>query len=200
MTGPPGSQKRLVEIKLTMLGVASVGKTSLLWRFLTGRFQQNLESNIGAGYFTHTLEFEDAIVKMSLWDTAGQERYASMAPLYYRESDCALVVYDLTSRDSWLRAKDWVKELNRSGAQVRMIVIAGNKADLPNWRVDLAEVNSYCEDNQIFHFETSAKSAQNVSQMFSTIARELLRRMPAPAPPEPVVSLEDPRPRPSCKC
>ncbi|CAI0628933.1 unnamed protein product [Linum tenue] len=93
------------------------GKTSLVLRFVKGRFHDYQESTIGAAFFTQVLAVNEATIKFDIWDTAGQERYHSLAPMYYRGAAAAVVVYDITSMDSFVRAKNWVLELQRQGTR-----------------------------------------------------------------------------------
>jgi len=120
-------------------------------------------------------------VKFEIWDTAGQERYRSLAPMYYRGAAAAIVVYDITNKDSFNGAKSWVKELQRRGDPNVIIALAGNKADLESRRkVEFEEANSYAEENGIFHIETSAKNANNVKELFVEIAKKLPKNPPVP--------------------
>uniref|UniRef100_A0A453STU8 Uncharacterized protein n=1 Tax=Aegilops tauschii subsp. strangulata TaxID=200361 RepID=A0A453STU8_AEGTS len=97
------------------------GKTSIVVRFAKGLYYECQESTIGAAFFSQALPVsgagggEDATVRFDIWDTAGQERYHSLAPMYYRGAAAAVVVYDITSTDSYIRAKRWVDELQRQG-------------------------------------------------------------------------------------
>merc|ERR1712136_592520 len=107
-------------------------------------------------------------------DTAGQERYRSLAPMYYRGAAAAVVVYDITNKDSYAGAKSWVKELQRRGDPNVVIALAGNKADNDaNRAVETEEVQQYASENGIIFFETSAKTAQNVRELFVDIANKL---------------------------
>merc|ERR1712146_293107 len=111
---------------------------------------------------------------MGIWDTAGQERYRSLAPMYYRGATAAIVVFDITKRDSFNGAKSWVKELQRRGDQNVVIALAGNKCDCENKRkVETEEAMQYAKDNDIIFMETSAKTAHNVKDLFLEIAKKL---------------------------
>lgn len=83
---------------------------------------------------------DDTTVKFEIWDTAGQERYHSLAPMYYRGAQAAIVVYDITNQDTFGRAKNWVKELQRQASPNIVIALAGNKADLSSKRMVEYEV------------------------------------------------------------
>ncbi|KAG4398426.1 hypothetical protein GLYMA_08G038902v4 [Glycine max] len=106
-----------LQAKLVLLGDMGAGKTSLVLRFVKGEFSEYQDSTIGAAFFTQVLSLNEATVKFDIWDTAGQERYHSLAPMYYRGAAAAIVVYDITSMDSFVRAKKWVREVLRQGGR-----------------------------------------------------------------------------------
>jgi len=167
------------QFKLVLLGDSAVGKSSLVLRFVKKQFYEYQESTIGAAFLTQTVNCGDFMVKFEIWDTAGQERYHSLAPMYYRGAASAIVVYDITSRQSFVRAKSWVKELQRQGNPHIVIALAGNKLDLQeNRQVEIAEGKAYAEENGIFFMETSAKTNHNVTEVFKLIARTLPKSQP----------------------
>jgi len=125
---------RVFQFKLVLLGDSAVGKSSLVLRFVRGQFFEYQESTIGAAFLTQTVALNDTTVKFEIWDTAGQERYHSLAPMYYRGAAAAIVVYDITNRDTFQRAKQWVKELQRQGNPNIVIALSGNKSDLASKR------------------------------------------------------------------
>uniref|UniRef100_A0A668TV69 small monomeric GTPase n=1 Tax=Oreochromis aureus TaxID=47969 RepID=A0A668TV69_OREAU len=153
---------KICQFKLVLLGESAVGKSSLVLRFVKGQFHEFQESTIGAAFLTQTVCLDDTTVKFEIWDTAGQERYHSLAPMYYRGAQAAIVVYDITNTDTFDRAKNWVKELQRQASPNIVIALAGNKADIANKRaVEFQEAQAYADDNSLLFMETSAKTAMN---------------------------------------
>jgi len=180
------TQGKIQPFKLVLLGESAVGKSSLVLRFVKGQFHEYQESTIGAAFLTQTVCFDDTTVKFEIWDTAGQERYHSLAPMYYRGSQAAIVVYDITNPESFTRAKNWVKELHRQASANIVIALSGNKADLGNKRmVEYEEAQGYSEENGLLFMETSAKTAMNVNELFLAIAKKLPKNTDAQSPGAP---------------
>jgi Ras-related protein Rab-5C len=159
------------------------------------QFDSFRESTIGAAFLTQTISLDESTtVKFEIWDTAGQERYKSLAPMYYRNANCAVVVYDitqsvgtprhqitklpLTKQASLDKAKAWVKELQRQANENIIIALAGNKLDLVSEQPDkraipTADAEAYAKEAGLLFFETSAKTAENVRELFTAIAKKL---------------------------
>mmetsp|Transcript_34828 Transcript_34828/g.87614 ORF Transcript_34828/g.87614 Transcript_34828/m.87614 type:complete len:198 (+) Transcript_34828:178-771(+) len=184
---------KIFQFKLVLLGESAVGKSSLVLRFVRGQFLDYQESTIGAAFLTQTVCLNDTTVKFEIWDTAGQERYHSLAPMYYRGAQAAIVVYDITNADSFERAKNWVKELQRQGNPNIVIALAGNKVDLESKRKIITdEAANYAEENGLLFMETSAKTATNVNELFVAIAKKLPKTPPRP-PAEGIIEPDAPQ-------
>ncbi|KAI9736705.1 MAG: hypothetical protein M1834_000909 [Cirrosporium novae-zelandiae] len=189
-------------VKLVLLGEAAVGKSSLVLRFVNNDFQENKEPTIGAAFLTQKCSLPTRTIKFEIWDTAGQERFASLAPMYYRNAQAALVVYDLTKPSSLTKAKHWVAELQRQASPGIVIALVGNKLDLTNPSVDggvggaaevptseeggemeadindarkisTREAKDYAEEEGLLFFETSAKTGTMVTEVFTAIANAI---------------------------
>eukprot|EP00918_Siedleckia_nematoides_P101669 GHVU01222176.1.p1 GENE.GHVU01222176.1~~GHVU01222176.1.p1 ORF type:complete len:214 (-),score=25.81 GHVU01222176.1:1008-1649(-) len=160
--------------KLVLLGDASVGKSCVVLRFAKDEFYEFQEPTIGAAFVTQTVHLGDSVVKFEIWDTAGQERYRSLAPMYYRGAAAAIIVYDITSKESFEGAKSWVSELQAVHSPELILALAGNKSDLENLRrVDTEYARSYAEANNLLFMETSAKNGHNVKELFHAIAERV---------------------------
>ncbi|ORY01703.1 putative rab GTPase Ypt5 [Basidiobolus meristosporus CBS 931.73] len=177
MSAQPASQSsnKLYQFKLVLLGESAVGKSSLVLRFVKDQFDDYRESTIGAAFLTQTVSLDESTtVKFEIWDTAGQERYKSLAPMYYRNANCAIVVYDITQPASLDKAKSWIKELKRQADPNIVIALAGNKSDLVSRRaISTEDARSYANEGGLLFFETSAKTAHNVHELFTAIAKKL---------------------------
>merc|ERR1712070_842392 len=130
------------------------------------------EPTIGAAFLTQTVTLDDATVKFEIWDTAGQERYKSLAPMYYRGAAAAVIVYDVTSSQSFDGAKAWVAEL---GEKDMVLALLGNKVDLATEKraVETAQAEAFARDKGLIFMETSAKTGVNVQEIFQAIAGSL---------------------------
>lgn len=178
---PSSSNTRFAQFKLVLLGESAVGKSSIVHRFVKNTFDNMRESTIGAAFLTQsiTLPENDTTVKFEIWDTAGQERYKSLAPMYYRNANAALCVYDITSRSSFTKAQEWIRELKKQAPEGIVVCLVGNKADLEdNREVDEREVSQYVQqlnedDSKFVVAECSAKSGEGVLDIFTKVAKAL---------------------------
>ncbi|CAG9463778.1 unnamed protein product [Pedinophyceae sp. YPF-701] len=179
MAQPSMLAQQPMQAKLVLLGDMGAGKSSLVIRFVKGQFFDYHESTIGAAFLTKTMPEHG--MKLEIWDTAGQERYHSLAPMYYRGAAAAVVVYDVTDRPSFEKARSWVTELQQQASPGIVVALAANKVDLVDERVvEEREGAQYAQEQGLLYFETSAKTNSNVTELF----QELAASIPKQAPPQ----------------
>ncbi|XP_012864675.1 PREDICTED: ras-related protein Rab-17 isoform X2 [Dipodomys ordii] len=145
--------------KLVLLGSGSVGKSSLALRFVKQDFK-NVLPTVGCAFFTKVVDVGASSLKLEIWDTAGQEKYHSVCHLYFRGANAALLVYDITQKDSFHRAQQWLSELEKEFSPGEVVVmLVGNKTDLGEEReVTAQEGKEFAESKRLLFMETSAKA------------------------------------------
>ena len=117
--------------KYIIIGDSGVGKSCLLLQFLENSFKPNHEATIGVEFGTKVIDIENGTnIKLQVWDTAGQDAFKSITRSYYRNAAGALVVYDITSRSSFVNVKKWLEEARTNGNREMAIALVGNKSDL----------------------------------------------------------------------
>merc|ERR1712137_238370 len=167
--------------KIVLLGEGCVGKTSIVLRYCENQFNENHITTIQASFLRKALNISAQRVNLAIWDTAGQERFHALGPIYYRDADGALLVYDVTDRDSFLKVKLWVKELRKMLGKEVTLAIAGNKVDL-NRVVSLEEAKAYADSVGAKHFNTSAKLNQGLQELFLDLAQRMLKNKSSQRP------------------
>mmetsp|Transcript_8114 Transcript_8114/g.14451 ORF Transcript_8114/g.14451 Transcript_8114/m.14451 type:complete len:218 (+) Transcript_8114:283-936(+) len=164
----------LAKYKLVFLGDQSVGKTSIITRFMYDKFDNNYQATIGIDFLSKTMYLEDRTVRLQLWDTAGQERFRSLIPSYIRDSSVAVVVYDVVNRQSFLNTSKWIEEVRNERGNDVILVLVGNKTDQVDKRqVSVEEGEAKAKEHDIMFIETSAKAGFNVKALFRKIAAAL---------------------------
>nr|PNR62215.1 hypothetical protein PHYPA_000639 [Physcomitrium patens] len=172
-----------LQIKLVLLGDGRVGKTSLTLRYVNNIFSEKQTATIQASYLTKRLVVDGQAVNLCIWDTAGQERFHALGPIYYRDADAALLVYDLLDKDSFDRVQSWVRELKKMASKKIVLAIAGNKSDMDKLRqVNMEDSVKYAELIGAKHFVTSAKLNTGIEEAFMDIARRVTQQRLAEDP------------------
>lgn len=174
--------------KVVLLGEGRVGKTSILIRYVEGTYQDQRPSTLSASFLEKRILLDSSSsitqkqkreVNLSIWDTAGQERFHSLGPIYYRDAQGAVVVYDITDLNSFDRVKQWTKELRKMVGEDICLVVVGNKSDLePKRIVSSEEVIEYCDSIGALHLNTSAKANLNIQQIFLELAKSMIKKNP----------------------
>lgn len=165
---------------MVLLGEGAVGKTSLVLRYIENKFNDKHISTLQASYLQKKLNIGDHRITLTLWDTAGQERFHALGPIYYRDSNGALLVYDITDDDSFKKVQSWVKELRKMLGNDICLRIVGNKTDLEKQRhVSLEEAESYAKSVGAKHFQTSAKLNKGIDELFLDLAKAMIEKREA---------------------
>ncbi|KAG7550169.1 P-loop containing nucleoside triphosphate hydrolase [Arabidopsis thaliana x Arabidopsis arenosa] len=148
----------LAKYKLVFLGDQSVGKTSIITRFMYDKFDTTYQATIGIDFLSKTMYLEDRTVRLQLWDTAGQERFRSLIP----------------NRQSFLNTSKWIEDVRTERGSDVIIVLVGNKTDLVDKRqVSIEEGDNKARDYGVIFIETSAKAGFNIKPLFRKIAAAL---------------------------
>uniref|UniRef100_A0A673B673 RAB17, member RAS oncogene family n=1 Tax=Sphaeramia orbicularis TaxID=375764 RepID=A0A673B673_9TELE len=165
-------QVRTLRVKMVLLGSSGVGKSSLAVRFAKNEFRDT-SPTVGCAFLTQVVHVSDASLRFEIWDTAGQEKYHSVTPLYYRGAHAALLVYDISKRETFIRAQLWLKELEKHyipGSTV--IFLIGNKGDLA-WdrQVSVQEGQNLAHEKGLSFIETSALSGDQVNELLLDVGK-----------------------------
>ncbi|XP_031628180.1 vacuolar protein sorting-associated protein 21 [Contarinia nasturtii] len=168
---------KAIEAKIVVLGSQGVGKSSLIKQYICEMNASDIAPTIGASFSTFKVKLEEGKVKMQIWDTAGQEKFRAMTPMYYRNANAALLVFDLTNYNSFVEVKGWIQELHKNVIEPMILTVVGNKVDLEKARaVSREEAFLYASSINGSYYETSAiNGGRGIEQVFISTARGLLR-------------------------
>ena len=160
--------------KVVLVGDSGVGKTNILLRSLNKEFNQNTKATVGVEFGDINITIDNKIVKGQIWDTAGQERYRAITSAYYRGAHGALIVYDVTQRDTFDSIDKWISDLRSNTDERLVITIIGNKIDLVDKRqVTTEEGQAKAKEKEVAFIETSAFSNKNVFKAFEEILNKI---------------------------
>eukprot|EP01038_Epipyxis_sp_PR26KG_P007386 gene7386-10063_t len=164
--------------KYIIIGDTGVGKSCLLLQFTDKRFQPVHDLTIGVEFGARLINIDHHQIKLQIWDTAGQESFRSITRSYYRDAAGALLVYDITRRESFNHLSRWLEEARQNGNPNMTIMLIGNKSDLEHRRaVSTKEGELFAQENGLVFLETSAKSAANVETAFIKTAENIYEKI-----------------------
>lgn len=166
--------------KFLVIGNAGVGKSCLLHQFIEHKFKQDSNHTIGVEFGSKVVTVGSKSVKLQVWDTAGQERFRSVTRSYYRGAAGALLVYDISSRETYNALGNWLTDARTLASPNIVIVMVGNKKDLESEReVTFMEASRFAQENELSFLETSALTGENVEEVFSKCTRSILTKIDA---------------------
>uniref|UniRef100_A0A8B9HB64 Ras-related protein Rab-21 n=1 Tax=Astyanax mexicanus TaxID=7994 RepID=A0A8B9HB64_ASTMX len=166
--GAAGSNKTY-SFKVVLLGEGCVGKTSLVLRYCENKFNDKHITTLQASFLTKKLNITGKRVNLAIWDTAGQERFHALGPIYYRDSNGAILVYDITDEDSFQKVKNWVKELRKMLGNDICLCIVGKLFFVLTWNC-----REYAESVGAKHYHTSAKLNKGIEELFLDLCKRMM--------------------------
>ena len=169
---------RAINYKVVIVGKSAVGKSSLLQRFVDDQFVEDYLTTIGVDFKFRTLKINENVFKLQIWDTAGQEKYQTITKTFYKDAHAIVLVYDLTSRNSFEDLKNiWYEEAKRNSDSSVLFIIVGNKKDQSSRiEVDANAVETFAKSQGILSFTVSAKTGENVENVFFTVTKEIFAK------------------------
>ena len=153
-------------LKFIIIGDAAVGKSNLLVRYTSGQFKEEYQLTIGVEFGSNDVIIGDNTYRIQIWDTAGQENFRSITRSYYKNTACAIIVYEINNKNSFEHISSWIEECKNTAPKSILMVLVGNKCDLDNREVTEEEGREFAEKNGMLFFETSAKTGKNVEELF----------------------------------
>jgi len=161
--------------KVVLVGETGVGKTSIISQFIDQVFEEELQTSTGGSFSSKEIFFDNGkSLKLEIWDTAGQERYRSLTKIFYKNSSCAILVYDITKKQTFDELKNyWIGQIKESAPKDIMLAVVGNKEDLlDKEQVDENEARDFAKENNALFFSTSAKNSDAINQLFIDIGKK----------------------------
>lgn len=164
--------------KYIIIGDTGVGKSCLLLQFTDKRFQPVHDLTIGVEFGARMITIDGKQIKLQIWDTAGQEAFRSITRSYYRGAAGALLVYDITRRETFNHLTTWLEDARQHSNSNMVIMLIGNKSDLETRReVKKEEGEGFAREHGLIFMETSAKTAANVEEAFINTAKEIYEKI-----------------------
>ena len=172
------SDNQCPEAKIVLLGDSNVGKTSIVGRFCLKKFIGNQPNTICADYLQEKIKTSNGkILKLHIWDTAGSEQYKALMPMYIREADGAIIVYDVSKEKSFESVHYWINELSKVLSIDKVILaLAGNKSDISKEekKISYTVAKKFADEYSMIFFETSALSGDGVNELFAKLSNKLI--------------------------
>lgn len=189
-----------LQLKVVVIGDSSVGKTCITIRYLTGEYSTQTRPTIAAGFCNSKVTLGHQSIDLHIWDTAGTESYRGLTSQYYREAKIALLVFDLTVEKSLESIGEWYSRLMEVNRKPVVVVLVGNKADLPNRAVTKEKAEEVAANIGATYHETSAVTGKGISEVFEDACETYLRNNQTESPPDTTLIVPEPANRSERKC
>ena len=165
-----GDKKDPNSIKITLIGDSGVGKTCIIFRFISNEFSANTLTTDGVSYSKKEITYNDKKIQLDIWDTAGQEQYRSLGKHFYKDSFIVILVYNITIKESFDNLKNiWLEDVVNYGEEYKVLAVVGNKCDLYEQEaVSEQEARKFAEENNALFFIVSAKDGTNIDLLFES--------------------------------
>ena len=167
-------------LKFITIGRSNVGKSCIIIQYTEDKFCENINSTIGVDYKKKFIQKGKELIKLSIFDTAGQERYSDLTKNFYKGTNGALLVYDITCRDSFNKLNFWLNDLKNNSDDIDnlFIYLVGNKKDLEEKReVSYDEASEFAYENNIPYIEVSAKTGENIDKLFDEMVKGTIKNI-----------------------
>ena len=167
-------------IKILTLGETQVGKTSIVLRYSEDKFNYNKIATIGIDFKIKVIKKGNEKIKVSIYDTAGQERFQNIVKHYYKGANGVLLIYDITKRDTFKKLEFWIEDLKENADNIDnlFIYLIGNKNDMAqNREVSFEEATNFAKENNLPYIEVSAKTGNNIKQLFDEVIKGAMTKM-----------------------
>ena len=164
--------------KIVLIGDSGVGKTNLLGRYLKKEYKEETKATVGVEFGEKKYELNGLKIKAQIWDTAGQERYKAITSMYYKGAKGALIVFDLSSKNTFQNVEKWYNEIKKTADPNINLILIGNKSDLKDKRqISTEEGENKAKEMNVAYLETSALNSDNVDKAFDLLIQEITKKM-----------------------
>lgn len=189
------------QCKVILLGDSCVGKTTLIHRYISGEYRNDFKATLGTNITTKIYTKDDKDIEAAIWDTAGTERFKSISSIHYRDADACILVFDYTSLETFHNLSNWRQDVLSSAGIKNLnsfpFIVAGNKCDSQfDRQIEEYMVKEWCDNNNMKFFSVSAKTGENVNELFNTAIESCLFKKNSPPPQK--IDIQDNKKRFCC--
>ena len=168
------NNKNRITLKILTLGDSAVGKSAILIRYTQNKFHSNYLTTVGIDYQSKIIHYQNREIEMQIWDSAGQEKYRAISKQYYKKANGIILLYDVTSRESFQNIKQWIKDINNNITMKPFLILVGNKIDLER-KVTQQEGEELAQKYSVLYFETSAATGKGIEETFQALVENIMR-------------------------